>query len=175
MIRRHQGAREGDAPNGAEGNEAVSARLMEQEMRQINQRVGQEIFTEEEIQTAVWGVHATYPVVDLGRDFQGASFEEYHFYETAMCQNPALREVFGELKQKGATKGPHFFQPHLEKALEEGQQVPREVLLVALADLGGPGFGEPEEFTRTGNAEMRELYSSPMETKRRTESTAKRH
>ena len=39
-----------------------------------------------------------------------------------------------------------WFQPHLEKPLEEGQKVPREVLIVALSDLGAAGIAEKELF-----------------------------
>lgn len=160
MIRRHRGARKGDQPKETEGNEAKSARLLEQEMRKANKQAGREIFTEEQIHTAVWSIDATYPDVNLGPDFKGAPFEEYPYYNTAISQNPALGELFNKLKEQGTAKGPLFFQPHLEKPLENKQPVPREVLVTALADLGTAGLAEKEEFFKEGDDEMRELYAN---------------
>ena len=65
-----------------------------------------------------------------------------------------------ELKIQGITKGPLFFQPHLERPLEEGQKVPKEVLIVALSDLGAAGSAEKEVFFKEGDDEMRELYAN---------------
>ncbi len=158
MIRRHRGAREGDKPNGVEGNEGKSARLLEQEMRKANEIAKQEIFTEEQIRIAVWAIDATYPDVNLGQDFKGARFKEYPYYEVAVAQNPDIDTLFKELETQGITKGPLFFQPHLEKPLEEGQKVPKEVLIVALSDLGAAGIAEKEAFFKEGDDEMRELY-----------------
>lgn len=160
MIRRHRGAREGDKPSGTEGNEGRSTRLLEEEMRKANERAGREIFTEEQIRTAVWAIDATYSDVNLGPDFKGAPFEEYPYYEVAMRQNPALGELFDELKKQGVVKGPLFFQPHLERPLENGQPVPREVLITALADLGAAGLAGKEEFFKEGDDEMRELHAN---------------
>lgn len=160
MIRRHRGAREGDKPKGTEGNEGKSARLLEQEMRKANEIAKQEIFTEEQIHAARWAIDATYPDVSLGSDFKGATFEEYPYYETAIAQNPDLGALFDELRTQGITKGPLFFQPHLEKPLEGGQKVPREVLIVALSDIGAAGSAEKETFFKEGDDEMRELYAN---------------
>ena len=160
MIRRHRGAREGDAPFGREGNEGKSARLVEDEMRRANKEAGIEIFTEEDIRAAVLGVDATYPDANLGKDFKGAQFDEYPYFAIALEQNPYLGKLFAELKEGGLVKGPLFSQPHLEKPLEDGIPVPKEVLVVALADLGAAGFSSTEEFFNEGNDEMRELYGN---------------
>ena len=107
-----------------------------------------------------WEIAATYPGVDMGLDFKGASFAEYPYYEIALEQNPALKELFAELKEQGITKGPFFFQPHLEKPLEEGEEVPRGVLITAVVDLGAAGSELAEKFFMEGDDEMRELYEN---------------
>ena len=155
MISRHRGAREGDEPMGAQGNAGKSARWLAEEMRKANEHAGIEIFTEEEISNTVWGIDTTYP-----KDKFGALFEEYPYYEIALQQNQALGELLGELKEQGIVKGPLFSQPHLEKPLEEGTRVPREVLIVALTDLGAVGTGGKEEFFKEGDNEMRELLGN---------------
>ena len=160
MIRRHRGAREGDTPKGAEGNEGKSARLLEQEMRKANELAKREIFTEEQIRIAVWAIEATYPDVNFGQDFKGANFKEYPYYEAAIAQNPDIGDILDELEIHGINKGPLFFQPHLEKPLEEGQKVPKEVLVVAFSDLGAAGIAEKEIFFKEGDDEMRELYAN---------------
>lgn len=160
MIRRHRGAREGDKPMGAQGNAGLSAERLKEEMQKVNRDAGRDIFTKEEIETAVWAIDTTYPDANLGPDFKGAPFENYPYYEVATEQNPALHEALGELKEQGIVKGPLFSQPHLEKPLEEGVKVPREVLIVALTDLGGVGFMEREEFFEEGDKEMRELLGN---------------
>ncbi len=159
MIRRHRGAREGDQPSGAEGNEAKSARLTEQEMS-VENMAGDEVFTDEHIRVVRQAIEATYPDANLGPDFKGAPFKEYEYYQTAIEQNPDLKNLFDELEAQGVTKGPLFSQPHLENALEKGESVPREVLITALADLGAAGCAEDFEFFREGNGEMRELYEN---------------
>ena len=160
MIRRHRGAREGDAPFSADGNEGKSARLVEDEMRKANEEAGVEIFTEEDIRAAILGVDFTYPDANLGKDFKGAPFEECPYFGVAVEQNPELGKLFAELKKGDVVKGPLFSQPHLEKALEDGVPVPKEALIVALADLGAAGFSKNEEFFHEGDDEMRELYGN---------------
>ena len=129
-------------------------------MRQANARARQEIFTEEQIRIAVWAVDATYPDVGLGPDFKGAKFKEYPYYEIAIAQNPNIGALFEELEEEGISKGPLFLQPHLETPLEEGQKVPKEVLIVALSDLGGVGIIGKDLFFKEGDDEMRELYGN---------------
>jgi hypothetical protein len=158
MIRRRRGAREGDMPNEAEGNEGQSGKSLEQEMLEVNRIAKKEIFTEEQIINAVWGVHATYPDVNFGKDFKGAKFEEYPYYNFAVAQNQAIGRLFEWLKTQNITKGLLFFQPHLEIPLEQMQKVPKEVLIVALSDLGGAGMAGKEAFFKEGDDEMRELY-----------------
>ncbi len=159
-IRRHRGARKGDKPDGTDGNEAKSARLLEHEMREANRKGGQDVFTEEQIRNAKLAIEATYPDVDLGNDFKGAAFKDSPYYGIAVAQNPELGDVLQELESEGVAKGSLFFQPHLEKPLEEGKVMPREVLAVALVDLGAAGFARKEEFFKEGDDEMRELYAN---------------
>lgn len=159
-VRRHRGAREGDQPNGVEGNEAKSAALLEHKMRETNELAKQEVFTEEQIHIARWAIEATYPDVNFGPDSKGAAFEEYPYYEASIAQNPSLAALFNELKIAGIIRGPLFFQPHLEHLLEAGHAVPREVLTVALIDLGAAGMAEKEVFFQEGDSEMRELYAN---------------
>ena len=164
MIKRHRGAREGDQPKGTGGNEAESARLLIDEMRRANDRAEaagkKKIFSEENMRIVEWEIAATYPAVAMGPDSKGAAFAAYPYYEVALKQNPALKELFTELEGQGITKGPFFFQPHLEKSLEEGVEVPRGVLITALVDLGAAGLGSAQEFFREGDDEMRELYEN---------------
>lgn len=154
MIRRHRGAREGDQPKGVEGNEGKSAQLLKGEMDYANKLTEQEIFTEEQIYNAVWSIHSTYP------DVKGIKFKEYPYYGIAITQNPEIGPIIDELEKQGIDSGLLFFQPHLEKPLEEGQRVPKEVLIVSLADLGAAGTAEKEVFFKEGDDEMRELYAN---------------
>ena len=166
-ITRHRGAREGDDPAGAQGNEAVSARDMEREMRLINERVGSLIFSEEEIGTAMFMVEATYPEVKFG-----APFKEYPYYTTIVEQNPGIHAVIEELEQEGINKGLLFSQPHLEKPLEEGNKIPAEAFVMVLDDLGGAGLAALEEFAIEGDKEFQELFvniSKPKNLKRLSE------
>ncbi|MGH2507210.1 MAG: hypothetical protein ACREGH_04000 [Minisyncoccia bacterium] len=168
-IRRHRGAREGDTPSGSEGNEAQSARLLKKEMEDANQLAGHEIFSERQISTAVWAVDATYPDVHIG------SFRDYPFFGQALLHNPALTACFSELERGDISQRPLFFQPHLEQPLERGKKVPREVLIVALADLDQCGMGSSLEFSIEGDREMRELYANlqnPLVLKRIIDGTA---
>jgi len=160
MIMRHRGAREGDKPNGENGNEALSAKAMVEEMRKKLDQDGNPIFTEEEIATAVLAVDATYPDVELGKDFQGAEFKKDPYYAELTKKNPDLGKFIDSLEERGITKGIKFTQPHLENLLENGKCVPEEVLAMAMSDLGGCGIMRPEEFFEEGNSEFRELYSN---------------
>ncbi len=155
MIHRHRRARETDKTMRTEGNEKGSARLLEEEMRKANEDADQEIFTEEHIKTGIWAIHATY----TDRD-QEAVFEQYPYYSIIIEQNPVLGRLLDDLKTQEIKKGPLFFQPHLEKPLEDGKPVPREVLVVALSDLGAAGCADKEEFFKEGDDEMRELYGN---------------
>lgn len=161
MIKRHRGAEKGDDPAGAEGNEAKSAEDMEAEMRRINAEAigrGEEaIFSEEDIQTGVLAVKATYPAVDFGKDFKGAAFKEYDFYQQAVERNPKIGEIVAGLESQGVAKGPLFFQPHLEEPLERGEKIPPEVLVMVLDDLGNSGISSVEGFGVEGDMEFREL------------------
>ena len=160
MVRRHRGARAGDKPKGADGNEGASAGLLEEQMRDENKISNSKIFTEEDIRIARWAIDATYPDVNLGSDFKGAVFEEYPYYGAAISQNPELGKFMEELKGEGIIKGPMFFQPHIEMPMERGEKVPKEVLVVAFSDLGAAGLGEEVVFLREGDDEMRELYAN---------------
>lgn len=154
MIKRHRGAREGDL-YGIAGNEAQSAEKLKKEM------CAAEIYTEEEIAIATFAIEATYPEADLGKDYTGAVFADYKYYQKALQQNPALASVLNELAHAGVIKGPHFSQPHLERQLEDKTAtVPKEALVVALADLGAAGVAESGEFFKEGDNEMKELYGN---------------
>ena len=166
-ITRHRGAREGDDPAGAQGNEAVCARETEREMRRMNERAGYPVFSEEEIETATFMVEATYPGVKFG-----APFKEYPYYTNIVEQNPGIHAVIEELEQGGINKGLLFFQPHLEKPLEEGKKIPAEAFVMVLDDLGGAGLAAPEEFAMEGDKEFQELFvniSKPKNLKRLSE------
>lgn len=155
MIRRHRRAREGDTLVNTQGNEKESARLLAEEMRKANKQASEEIFTEEQIEIAVWAIHATYPM-----DNRNAIFKAYPYYSYAVEQNLVLKELLCSLEEQGTTEGLLFFQPHFEKPLEKKHVVPREVLIVALADLGAAGCASKEEFFKEGDDEMRELYGN---------------
>ncbi len=160
-IRRHRGAREGDQPSGTAGNEAQSARKVVQQAQSINMRAGKPLISDDQIRAIVWEIDATYPGVDLGEDFQGATFTDYPFYQQIIEQNPKVGTIIERLGESGIIKGPLFFQPHLEEPLEQGAHVPPEVLAVGLSDLGTPGMAaEPKEFFDAGDAEFRELHTN---------------
>ncbi|MEK7608137.1 MAG: hypothetical protein AAB495_00990 [Patescibacteria group bacterium] len=159
-IRRHRGARIGDTPDGENGNEGQSARDLEKEMREANAASQEEVFSEEDIRTAMWAIEATYPDAKLGKDFRGMPFKEYPYYEVAVQRNPEIKVFLEKLEADGIDKGPLFLQPHLEEPLEAGLKVPKEVLIVALADLGAAGTEEYPTFAKEGDQEMRELYAN---------------
>lgn len=160
MITRHRGARDGDKPNGANGNEARSAGCAKKRMFEANTEAGRELFSQQEIATVVWEIDATYPDVNLGPDFKGLPFDQYPFFSKVREQNRQLDDFLSELKESGITKGPLFSQPHLEKPLEAGLEVPPEVLIIGLTDLGAAGMDSKEIFFSEGDAEMRELYGN---------------
>lgn|SRR3989338_8114664 len=153
MIARHRGAREGDIPAGAIGNEALSVQKLEESMRSINEKSGRAVFSEEQIKTAVRAIHATYS--DAKFD---AQFTEDPFYEKIAEQNPNIDKIIKGLEAEGLTKGALFSQPHLESSLERGEDVPEEVVITALADLGSAGIAkEPKDFFQEGDEEYQEL------------------
>ena len=153
MIRRHRGAKIGDEPSGIDGNENISAQRLEKEMREANQKAGTEIFSEEDIQTGISAVHATYP--DVKFNFE---FTNYPYYQEAINQNPSLEKLFLDLERSGITKGNLFSQPHLEDLLENNILPKKEVLVMALSDLSEAGASSSYEFFASGDKEMRELY-----------------
>jgi hypothetical protein len=160
MIRRHRGAREGDISHGINGNEGQSAKLLKDKMISINEFSRQEIFTQEQINTAGWCVEATYPDVKMGTDFQGLEFKTYPQYQEIVTNNSDMGNLVDEFEDLGIKKGALFSQPHLEQSLEQGEIVPKEVLIVALSDLGASGLEDSQVFFKEGDDEMRELYSN---------------
>lgn len=152
MIIRNRGAREGDQPSGAEGNEGQSALYIEGEMRKANHDAGREIFTEKDILTAKNAVEVTYPLAEF------KTFEDSPFYQNAA--NAGLKEVFDKLKERDITSGLLISQPHLETPLEAGQMVDLEAFVIAQVDLAAAGSAEKTEFFREGDNEMRELYAN---------------
>lgn len=165
MIKRHRGARDGEdggsGPSmGSKGNEAVSAKLMLEEMERINKDAGKTIFTQEDMDIAQWAVDATFPKAEFGPDFKGVEFTSDPLYEEAAARNPAIARMIAYLGEHGVAKGPHFSQPHMEDPLlKEGKEIPLEVFTVAFADLGMSGFTkDPEEFFVEGDNECKESY-----------------
>ncbi len=159
MVMRHRGAREGDKPMGEHGNEALSAKMMLEAMERINQETGKTIFTADQMQIGQKAVDATYPGVELGPDFKGVEFIKDDLYEEIAAQNPRIAEMIAYLKENGITKGLHFFQPHLENPLKQGESMPEEVLIMSLVDLGAAGMvNNPEIFFEESDNEAKELY-----------------
>lgn len=158
-IKRHRGAREGDQPSGAKGNEAESALVLEQAMRRANGE-GVPVFTEKDIKTAVLAVEATYPGVDFGKDFQGARFKEYPWLGQIVEKNPHVGAIIEQLEADGIDRGGLFYQPHLEGPLERGEKIAPEILVMVLDDLGGAGMATLEEFALEGDKEFQELYTN---------------
>lgn len=158
-IKRKRGARSGDQPAGTDGNEALSAREAADELRRINSSRKEPIFSEEQIKTVEWAIDATYPGVDLGPDFKGASFKDYPLYGEIKQKNPEIERVIDLLESKGITKGANFYQPHLEEPLERGEKVLNEVVIVAMSDLGAPGIMNVEDYAAAaeGDKEFWEL------------------
>ncbi len=157
-IQRLRGAKEGDQPSGANGNEALSAEAMEVAMTEQNVRAGKEIFSKDDIQKQYQSIEATYPAVNGGPNFSGFPFKEFPNFADIVAQNPEARGIFEELSRQGVEKGVLFFQPHLEKPLEEGKQIPLEVFVVATADLGTGGMEGGEAYVKEGAMEYQELH-----------------
>lgn len=160
-VARRRGARSGDKPDGAQGNEARSAELAVELMKEANKKAGKDVFSPEHIATVTWAIEATYPDVILGKDFQGVEFKSLPHYSDALRNNPSLTPKF--LEERGITKGVLFWQPHLENYLTgengvEKKPVPKEVLTMALADLGASGSGSAEKFFKEGDDEFAELH-----------------
>lgn len=151
MITRRRGALEGDIPCGANGNEGRSALEMDKTTGLEKSRP----LTKQQRESSKWAVYATYPLAEFGK-----KFDQFPFLAEVYKRKPNLRVFFDQLKQVGFEKGDLFSQPHLEKPLESGSAVPREVLITALVDLGGAGMSDAETFFSEGNAEMRELYDN---------------
>jgi hypothetical protein len=156
-IRRHRGAREGDAPFGGVGNEALSAAACEKAIREAcrtnnvpPEDVGRYI------ESIRFQIEATYPGVDFGKDFQGLAFQDYPDFTKIIEKNPEMGEIILELGVKGITKGNLFYQPHLENALKNRKDVPLEVIITTLSDLGAAGMNT-EEFLKEGLQEYVEL------------------
>lgn len=161
-IKRHRGARKGDVPSGKEGNESISAQRLKAIMEKANKEAGsgKEIFSKEQIKAAYWGIEATYPDVALGTDYKDVPFAGDLYFQEILKQNPSLVELFSELQKRGVERGLFFSQPHLEKALEAGEDVPLEVLVVAISDLGAAGLSDREVFFEEGDGELRELLGA---------------
>ena len=144
MVTRHGGAIDGDAPDGARGNEAKSFQLLKGHMVRLG-------FEENHIEMVKVIINATYSVGKF------AEFSSYDYYEIATKQNPDLLNVIKFLNSNGISEGLHISQPHFEKMLEQGT-LTLPVLITALADLGDVGTEESNVFFKIGDAEMRELY-----------------
>lgn len=149
MITRHRGAQntEEELKSFKEnGNEALSAKLLTQKMRDAK------VFTEEEIELGKKGVYVTYPEATFKK------FIEDDYYKIAEKQNPELVAKISELEKRGINSGLFFYQTHLRGYAQKSEWVPEEVLIPGLVDLGGSGLVEDSEFTIEGNSELRELY-----------------
>ena len=157
-IKRHRGARAGDKPSGAEGNEGKSADELEARMRKANEEAGGEIFSEDNIKLARLGIDFTYPDVLLGPDFKGQVFKELPHFEEVVAMSKSLEDAAAMVARAGIDRGALFIQPHLDNMIEHGEPVPPEALIVALADLGEAGSERFEVFKRGGNGEFQELY-----------------
>lgn len=160
-VVRRRGARAGDKPEGVQGNEARSAQLAVELMQETNKKAGKDVFSPDQISTVTWAIEATYPDVILGKDFQGVEFKNLPHYQDALRNNPKIDQQF--LDERGITKGILFWQPHLENYLSgehgvEKKRVPKEVLTMALADLGASGSGSAEKFFKEGDDEFAELH-----------------
>lgn len=149
MISRHRGARKGDLPNGAAGNEGESANG--QDKRLTDER----IFTSQDRKKFRWAVETTFPEIDFGKNFTDCPF-----LEQILKRKSSLRDLLRELKVLGIEKGARFSQPHLESYLEKDMDVPCEVLIIGLTDLGAAGMDDEKTFFLEGDAEMRELYGN---------------
>ncbi len=157
MVTRKRGAMEGDFSAGVNGNEARSAELCADAM------IKSGVYNKKDIDTAKLGIQVTYPGVEGGPDWRGVLFDneqDKEYYDNAIKNQKGFGEMVERLKQKGIVKGIKFFQPHLENALQKGEKVPEEVLIMAMSDLGGSGIISAEQFEKEGNAEGREVKSN---------------
>ena len=172
-IKRHRGSREGDQPAGINGNEAKSADVMEESMREVNVKAGKKIFSADDFRIQRLSIDATYPAVEGGSNFQGLPFNEYPYFKEIILENPQAANIFVQLEETGITKGILFYQPHMEIPLEAGEQIPLEVFAVAQADLGTAGMDGREAFFLEGDLEYQELHENinPENLKRLLEDT----
>ncbi len=118
------------------------------------------VYTAKDIADVKFGIHTTYPGVDGGPDWKGIPFDnekDKGYFDSAMDKQPGFKELIDKLKEKGIAKGIKIFQPHLENALEKGEDVPKSALIMAMSDLLGSGIITAEEFKKEGNAEGREI------------------
>ncbi len=160
MVTRKRGAREGDSAVGASGNEAKSAELLIEAMKEKNKEAGQYIFSDNEIKTAKLAVDVTFPGVEGGPNFAGVQFKDDPFYKKIVEKNSSLGKKINDLEKPPVSivRGIKFFQPHLETLLEKHEKVPEEVLIMAMTDLGGSGIASAEQFAKEGDAEFREIH-----------------
>jgi hypothetical protein len=167
LVMRNRGVEEGVLNRDDKGSEGKSADALKEAMAAENEhaRVARQsdVFTQQEIATAVWAIHATCPHPSFDKPFADFKSEDgaVDYYKIARRQNPALAELLDELARcdPPIVAGLLFSQIYLERPLEQNQKLPLEVFAIANADIEGSSLAKkPEAAFHLGDRECLELH-----------------
>jgi hypothetical protein len=167
LVVRNRGVEQGTLNRREKGSEGKSAdalkRAMEAENEQARMAGKSDVFTQQEIATAVWAIHATCPEPSFDRSFADFKSEDgtIDYYKIARQQNPSLAELLDDLARcdPPIVAGLLFSQIYLERPLEQNQKLPLEVFAIANADIEGSSLAKtPEASFHLGDRECLELH-----------------
>jgi len=167
LVVRNRGVERGMLNRYEKGSEGKSAcalkEAMEAENKQARMAGELDVFTQQEIATAVWAIHATCPEPSFDRPFADFKSEDgaIDYYKIARQQNPSLAELLDDLTRYNppVVAGLLFSQPYLERPLEQNQKLPLEVFAIANADIEGSSLAKtPEASFHLGDRECLELH-----------------
>jgi hypothetical protein len=167
LVVRNRGVEQGVLNRDEKGSEGKSADALKEAMEAENKEAriaGQsDVFTQQEIATAVWAIHATCPHPSFDKPFADFKSEDgtVDYYKIARRQNPALAELLDELARcdPPIVAGLLFSQIYLERPLEQNQKLPLEVFAIANADIEGSSLAKTAEAAfHLGDRECLELH-----------------
>lgn len=167
LVARNRGVEQGILNRHEKGSEGKSADALKEAMGAENKQarmVGKsDVFSRQEIATAVWAIHATYPEPFFNRPFADFKSEDgtIDYYNIARQQNPPLAELLDDLAKSDPpiVAGLLFSQIYLERPLEQNQKLPLEVFAIANADIEGSSLAKtPEASFHLGDRECLELH-----------------
>lgn len=167
LVVRNRGVEQGTLNRREKGSEGKSADALKEAMEAENKQAGMagksDVFTQQEIATAVWAIHATCPEPSFDRPFADFKSEDgtIDYYKIARRQNPSLAELLDDLARcdPPIVAGLLFSQIHLERPLEQNQKLPLEVFAIANADIEGSSLAKtPKAAFHLGDRECLELH-----------------